>query len=353
MGRIGLISLLAAGLFAAWCGSARAEGRPGSVEWSDGRKLAGAISLTPGKDLRLFTSTAQVSLQLAEVKEIRFKPEKEEMWEGFYFPNAGQATQVKTGEVYPIRYLQTQITLADGQAVEGHLFTTTLYVETDDATEKVVLMAKQTGANGQKLADLVYPTAIRFDAGGASAGSARIDLTQAGLKDIQPPLIFARPDLSMPPAQQTDGKSVWTVPSADPKKLLFAVEAGDGVHVAWPEAKIDPAMQQAVETGLKVMRDFYDTRTLLGCFADADAGDVYSLVMMKRVGKTVNGDGTPGDPNIIPWSLVILRWKYDPEQKKATLLNRVLLKIGRTEGNSPPPAVFKEPELFRDISGGK
>src|SRR5271156_1681793 len=165
-------------------GAAQAAGRAGSVEWSDGRKQAGAISLTPGKDLRLFTSTEPVSLSLDEVKEIRFKPEKEEMREGFYFPTPGQATQAKTGEVYPVRYLQTEITLADGKVVEGHLMTTTFYVENDDATEKVVVMAKQTGADGQKLADLAYPTLIRFDAGAPSAGSSQIDLTQAGFADV-------------------------------------------------------------------------------------------------------------------------------------------------------------------------
>ena len=194
-------------------GVARADGRAGSVEWSDGHKQTGAISLTPGKDLRLLADDRQFSLSLAEVKEIRFKPEKEEMWEGFYFPNAGQATQVKTGEVYPIRYLQTQITLANGQVVEGHLFTTTFYVETDDATEKVVLMAKQTGANGQKLADLAYPTLIRFDAGATAAGSSQIDLTQAGLADMQPPVVVARPDLALLPVQPTAGKPIWTVPA--------------------------------------------------------------------------------------------------------------------------------------------
>ena len=344
---------MAVGIVAAWCGVARAGGRPGAVEWSDGRKLAGAISLTPGKTLRIFTDTAQVSLVLAQVKEIRFKPEKEEMWEGFYFPNAGQATQVKTGEVYPIRYLQTQITLADGKIIEGHLFTTTFYVEPDDGqTEKVVLMAKQSGANGQKLTDLVYPTAIRFDAG-ANPGSSQVDLTRAGLPNVQPPVIVARPDLTLLPVQQTDGKSIWTVPAENPGQLLFSVEAADGIHVAWPETEADAPRQQAVETALKVMQDFYDTRTSLGSFADVDAGDIYSLVMMKRLGKSVNPDGTPSSPNIKPWSLVILRWKYDPDEKKATLLNRVLLKIGRTEGNSPPPVVLKQPELLKDISASK
>jgi hypothetical protein len=337
-----------AGIVLAGCGAARGEGRTGSVEWSDGHKLAGAISLTPGKDLRLFTSAAPVSLSLDEVKEIRFKPEKEEMWEGFYFPNAGQTTQVKTGEVYPIRYLQTEITLADGKIIEGHLFTTTVYVETNDATEKVVLMAKQTGANGEKLADLVYPTLIRFDAGVSAAGSSQIDLTQAGFVPLHPLVMIALPDLTLSPMEQNAGKSIWTVPVENPEQLLFSVEAVDGIHVAWPGAEADPSSQQVVEDALKVMQDFYDTRMLLGSFVGGDGSDIYSLVMMKRVGATY---GFTGDR--IPWSLVILRWKYDPEQKKVTLLNRVALATGRAENNSPLPAVFKQPELLRDISGSK
>jgi hypothetical protein len=353
----------------AWCGVARADdARTGAVEWSDGHKLAGAISLTPGKSLRLFTGTGQVSLSLDEVKEIRFKPEKEEMWEGFYFPNAGQATQVKTGEVYPIRYLQTQITLANGQVVEGHLFTTTLYVETDDATEKIVLMAKQTGANGQKLADLAYPTLICFDAGAAIAGSSQIDLTQAQFVPLHPPVILVQPDLAQPPMEQAPGKPIWTVPVVDPGKIIFAVEAGDGIHVAWPLgayvgnsitktsagplpgplAEVDPMIRIAVKVGLRDMQDFYDTRTLLGSFAGRDGADIYSLVMMKRLEKTYTLSADK-----IPWSLVILRWKYDLEQKKVTLLNRVPLATGRAENNAPLPAVLKEPELLRDISGSK
>jgi len=347
-------TILAAAIVLAACGAARAEGRAGAIEWSDGRKVAGAISLTPGRDLRLLANDRQFALSLAEVKEIRFKPEKEEMREGFYFPNAGQATQAKTGEVYPVRYLQTEITLADGKVVTGHLMTTTFYLETgsdatgDAATEKVVLMAKQTGANGQKLADLVYPTLIRFDATASSAGFSRIDLTQSGLIPTHPPVILARPDLTLLPVQPEDGKSAWTVPVANPAQLFFAVEAADGMHVAWPQDEANPAIQQATETGLKTMRDFYDTRTLLGCFADGDAGDIYSLVMLQREGQTY---GFKADK--IPWSLVILRWKYDPEQKKVTLLNRALLEQGRTEGNSPAPAVFKQPELLRDISARK
>jgi hypothetical protein len=354
--------LLIAGLFATSLLAARAEGRPGSVEWSDGHKLVGAISLTPGKDLRLFTTTGQVSIQLAEVKELKFTPEKEETREGFYFPNAGQATQAKTGELYPTRSIQTEITLADGKVLDGHLFTTALYVETDANTEKVVLVAKQTGADGQKLADLIYPTMVSFDDAAKTVGSIQIDLSQAGYPAMHSPVVVSKPDLTLLPTQQVDGKSAWTVPTD--KGVLFSVEASDGIHVLWPmdssmkqnglhaglptplypPAEDDPVIHQAVETSLKELQDFYDTRALLGCFAEED--DVYSLVMMKRLGPT---DSFKSDK--IPWSLVILHWKYDPDAKKTTLLNRVSLAMGRAEGsNSPLPAVLKEPELARDIT---
>lgn len=337
--------LLAVGALLSLLGVARGEGRAGSVEWSDGHKVAGTLSLTPGKGLKLFTSRAQVSIQLVEVKEMRFKPEKEELWEGFYFPTPGQTTQVKTGEVYPIRYLQTEITLSDGKVLDGHLFTTMLYVETDDATQKVPLVAKQTGTNGEKLTELIYPTVVRFDADASAAGSTQIDLSHAAFSATNPPVVVTKPDLSLLPPQQVGGKPVWTVPERDSSLVLFGVEAADGIHVSWPATEAPPEMEQAVNASLKEMRDFYDTRTLLGCFADVDAGDIYSLVMLKRMGTTYSFDADKK-----PWSLVILRWKYDPDQKKTTLLNRTPLVTGRVEGNSQPPVVFKEAGLLTDFS---
>ena len=345
-----IISILFAALLA---GVARADGRAGTIEWSDGHKQTGDISLTDGKSLRIFTSDAQVTLTLDQVKEIRFTAEKEQMWEGFYFPNAGQATQVKTGDVYPIRYIKAQVTLGSGQVVEGHLNTTVFYIEDDNGTQKVVMLAKQTGENGEKMADLLYPTDVRFDAGTTSSATAQIDLTSANFPAAKPPVIVTRPDLSFVAAQQIPGKPVWTVATDDPTKLFFSVEAADGIHVAWPDTLPLPDAQAAVQTGLNVLRDFYDTRTLLACTGDAATGDVYTLTLMKRLARSVDGNGDATPAGIIPWSLVVLRWKYDPDQKKATLLNRVLLKIDRVNARTPMPKISVEPALWHGITGGK
>ena len=327
----------------------RGDGRPGTVSFSDGHTLTGGLLLSPGKELRIYTSdTVAVTLSLDQVKEIRVKVEKEEMRKGYYFPNPGQATQAETGDVYPVRYLSAEIVLEDGKTIAGHLLTTMLYCENDDGTQKVPLMAKITGEDKQKIDDLVYAQDIRFDSSAPATGGTQIDLTQAGIVPKSKPVIFEKPVLAPLPATQIEGKQAWSVASDHPESVLFAVEAADGIHVAWPKVEAAPEVQKAVQEGLANMHDFYDSRTLLGC--TVEESDVYSLVMLKRTGAMVAADGTPVTNGMIPWDLVILHFDYEADAKKVTLLNRTTLVVGRANNNSPVPAVLKQPELLRDIS---
>ena len=339
--------LLLTACLAGVAGVARADGRAGIVEWSDARKLTGAISLTPGSLIRLFDGKEQTSLRLEDIREISMTIEKEELAEGFFFPEPGKAIKEKTGEVFPVRYYQARVTMGDGREITGHIFTTVLYVETPDNTEKVVLLAKQTGLNGQKLADVVYPTAIRFSAAPTDATTARIDLRGAGLPEIRRIVAVVKPALGFLHAQPEPGmKAVWTVPSGDPAGVLFAVECSDGLHVAWPAATAEDKMPaETVAASLKVMEDFYDTRTLLATFYDAEAGDVYGVVYMFRAGET-HSFGADKQP----WSVVILRWQYDADEKKATLLNRVTLSTGRKAASADAPKVFADAKLLKYIS---
>jgi hypothetical protein len=315
--------------------------RPGTVTFSDGKKMTGDLTLTPGKQLKLFTSGLPIEFPLSEVKEMKILPEKEEMAEGFYFPTAGQATKAKTGDVYPVRYLHAQVTMPDGRVLEGHLFTSVLYVQNDDGAQKVVLEAKQTGTDGQKLADLPYPAHIQFT--DTAAGLCQLDLSKVNFPGEKDPVVVARPDL--PPVALEAGPTpkVWTLPTPDPQKLIFSVEATDGIHVAWPAQEADPAVIASVQKGLKTLQDYYDTRTLLGTFADGE--DVFSLVMMSRKASSVGMDASTA-----PWSLVILHWNIDADTQKATLLNRAPFTIGRADNNAALPTVLKDPTLLGDIS---
>jgi hypothetical protein len=331
----------------------RADGRPGTITYSDGHTLTGGLLLSPGKELRVYTSdTVAVTLSLEQVKEMRIKVEKEEMRKGYYFPNPGQATQAETGDVYPVRYLSVEVALADGKTIAGHLMTTMLYCENDDGTQKVPLMAKITGEDKQKIDDLVYAQDIRFDSG-AAAGGTQIDLTQAGFSPKNKPVILAKPTLAPLPAAQVDGKQVWVVASDHPESVLFAVGAADGIHVAWPmdptpPDNSDPTLKSIVEAALVQMHDFYDSRTLLDSVREDE--DVYALVMLKRVGSMIDAGGHPVTNGMVPWNVVVMHFNYDAAAKKVTLLDRATLAVGRAEGNSPVPAVLKQPELLRDIS---
>lgn len=333
--------------FAAVVGVARADGRKGTVEWSDAHKLTGAISLTPGSFIRLFDGKEQTSLRLDDIREISMTIEKEELAEGFFFPEPGKAIKEKTGEVFPVRYYQARVTMGDGREITGHIFTTVLYVETPDNTEKVVLLAKQTGLNGQKLVDVIYPTAIRFAAAATDATTSRIDLRGTGLPEIHRIVAVVKPALGFLHAQPDLGmKAIWTLPSGDPTSVLFAVECSDGLHVAWPAATLeDKVPTETVAASLKVMEDFYDTRIMLATFYDAEAGDVYGIVYMFRAGKSY---GMSADKQ--PWSVVILRWQYDVDEKKATLLNRVTLSTGRKAASADAPKVFADEKLLKYIS---
>jgi hypothetical protein len=325
-----------------------ADGRPGTISYSDGHTLTGGLLLSPGKELRVYTSdTVAVTLSLDQVKEMRIKVEKEEMRKGYYFPNPGQATQAETGDVYPVRYLSVEVTLADGKTIAGHLMTTMLYCENDDGTQKVPLMAKITGEDKQKIDDLVYAQDIKFDSG-APTGGTQIDLSQAGFLPKGQPVILAKPTLAPLPATQIDGKQVWVVANDHPEGVLFSVEAADGIHVAWPSVSAGSDVQKAVQNALVDMHDFYDSRTLLDCVIDDD--EIYALVMLKRVGSMIDAGGHPVTNGMIPWNVVVMHFNYDAAAKKVTLLNRATLAVGRAEGNSPVPAVLKQPELLRDIS---
>ncbi|MDD5262816.1 MAG: hypothetical protein PHD76_13300 [Methylacidiphilales bacterium] len=327
-----------------------ADGIPGKVEWSDGRKITGPISLTPGKDIRLFEGTAQVSLRLADIRLIEMIPEKEEMREGFAFIEPGQARTEKTGEVYPVRYLHAKIALRDGKVLEGHLYTTVLYVETGDTAEKVVLLAKQTGKEGQKIEDVPYPASIRFDSA-SSAASSQMDLAQAGLAGVSRIVVVSKPDLTLLDAVASGGGAMsWTIPFGEPSRILFAVESPDGIHVAWPvslEAASAEA-SRAVEASLVAMRDFYDVKKLIGCFYEADKEDVYALVMLSRAAQTHSFEKGKE-----PWTLAVLRWKYDADEKKTTLLNRMAISTGRSAGDVKPPVVFKDEKLLFLITPAK
>ena len=93
------------------------------------------------------------------------------------------------------------------------------------------------------------------------------------------------------------------------------------------------------------MDDFYDQRTLLASTYDAETGDVYGLVYLHREAKS---HGMKADTQ--PWSVVVLRWQYEADTQKVTLLNRVLLTTGRKATTAVAPRVLAEAALLNALT---
>ena len=67
------------------------------------------------------------------------------------------------------------------------------------------------------------------------------------------------------------------MPVEDIEKVLFSVEADDGIHVAWPQADgvIDVEAGPVVIAALTNLHDFFDTRRLLALVRNGD--DLYAV----------------------------------------------------------------------------
>jgi hypothetical protein len=138
------------------------ESRPGQIQFSNGETVEGTLSLTPGAELSIEAGGQLRRVSFDRVQAISLTPEHEEMVQKWRFVEAGKTQKQREGDPYPVRQLRATIVLASGEKITGHLYTTVLYVEGQERTQKVVLWAKQRGKEGQALESLIYPTQIVF-----------------------------------------------------------------------------------------------------------------------------------------------------------------------------------------------
>jgi len=329
--------------FFAGCLALHAASRPGKIQFSNGEVTEGNISLTAGAELEIHLGGTQIrTLALDKVREIRLAPEKEEMVQKWRFPDAGQNRKEKWGQPYPTRDLKAAITLASNEKITGHLYTTVLYVEGAEKTQKVILYAKQSGEPGQTLASLIYPTLIQFaDAAAEARDTIRLRLPALGLAGKLELAALNHNALLTYTGSNTAQPNEFRLTSPLGQQLFLAAKAGDKIVAGWPkprEERGQPApvakLFSLVQTNLAIAEDFFDDRNLLGVWLDQANSDLYSLVMLARQGKT-----TLDAAKSQPWRLVILRWKYDDETQRVMLAGRGYFFRGILEKGQAPPKV--------------
>ena len=318
------------------------ELRDGRVEFSDGNAISGKVSLTPGGELKIQAGPQMRVLDLARVREIRLAPEKEEMDRNWRFKEAGQTAKEFFGEPYPVRSLQTTVVLAGGESFTGHLYSTVLYVETGETAQKVLLLAKQRGKEGQSLKSLVYPTRISF------AGATVADTATATLR-LKWPGLESRPGIAAltrgalvsltPTPAGPAGEYKMTSPSG--REFFLAIKTGARIVVGWPPEKDEKALAQ-VQKALANSEDFFDERRVLGVVRDQAAGEIYSLLLAERKGQT-----TLDETRSQPWRLEIYRWKSEEGSDRLMLAGQGYLFRGIGAKNEAVPTVELSDKLWR------
>jgi len=316
--------------------AATAQERAGKIEFSDSNVLSGVISLTPGTELKIQAGPSVRVLAFDRVQEIWFTPEKEEMERAWRFKEAGQTAKEFFGDPYPVRHLATTVTLGDGEKISGHLYTTVLYVTDGDNVQKIILLAKQRGKEGDTMPSLVYPQRIYFG-DKATVATATVKLKLSGLGPKPEVVAITRGALVQLEAKPSGGPGEFSMPSPLGKEFFLAVKSGQRMQVGWPKAS-DEKIVTLVQSALTNSEDFFDHRQVLGAVEDTTNSEIYSLVFAIRKGKTY---GTSDQT----WRLELYRWKLD-DDRRVMLAGQDYFFRGTTPKNQPPPPVELSEKLW-------
>jgi hypothetical protein len=360
------------------------EGRVATVYYSDGNSVTGRISLTEGRLLKLnipqggSTKTTDMvtgedvqygkarTFGLDVVKTIEFVPEKEEMRQDWRFTEKKNvnkdgwvpAAKEFSGPEYPIRYVKARVILTSSEKIEGHLYTTLLYIENKDTTRKIVLRSKERGEKEQTLEDLVYVTRIvMLDAG--KEAYARMQLALTGTKFASGDAASAVTVDTLTPVttKVQEGTGVVWVDGAFGEEVYIAVRIGKEYRVGWPAGR-DDEMWKLVEDHVKRQRDFYNEKTLLGVTRGENDGEMLSLVSLRRkVSPThfgeIGGEWDKASGGVVePWRLSIWRWKYDKKNHELSLVSRGTFFRVIFKPVDPTPSVVVSSDLWNIRAGG-
>lgn len=321
--------------------------RAGRVEFSDGTVLAGRISLTPGSELKLHIGNQLRTLALDRVQEMQFSSEKESLEQGYRFIEAGKAIKENQGQPYPVRFLQTKIVLAGGETITGHLYTTVLYVQGEENAQKVVLLAKQRGKEGEALSSLVYPARISFgEPAKAEQATIRLRVNLPLVGPATKVAALARGTLARLEVKPTGRSGVYSLSSPLGKGLFLAVETGAKLVVGWPRQS-DAKLTELIRRALPNAEDFFDERRLLGVFREEGSAEVYSLMLVSRKGQT-----TLEQDRSQPWRLEVYRWKLDDDGQRLMLGGHDYFFRGLETKNQAPPTVELSDKLWQVRQAG-
>jgi len=317
--RLWLAAALVVGLLPAPPGRAGEEDRvPGALTLADGTVHLGILRTTVGKPLRLFDLKAKrrFDLRLTEIQRLRVHVAKEEQYRIWRWVEDGSREKVFTGESYPMREYETEITLTSGEVRRGHLVGVLyLYPKGKNKPLKFILRHKDKGEIGETLSDLSYVETLVLDTSGTEGKGASIRLTVTPAD-----LLVAAHALPRGRDRSVEGRmsrtpGVVTFPSLIPDVYDLAVVSEERIDVALFVGKDgakppDEATMKLIRERANEIVDFFEVKEVLA--AVQSGAKIRALVRKSRTGKTSMG----GDRTFRRWEVWSMhkggdRWLVD------------------------------------------
>jgi hypothetical protein len=310
---------------------------PGRITLSDGTVFEGTIRTTRGKPLVLFEAETgrRLDLLVKDIHLIRVHVTSEEQYRIWRWVEDGSREKVYTGESYPKRAYETEITLRNGQVHRGNIVAVVyIYPEGSAKPKKVLLKKAEQGEIGETLKDLIHVESIEFE-GPAPDGTTdptgiRLEVDPADLvlaahalpRDRNRSAEGALPDGEGPVRFPHLLPGTYDLAVVTENRIFYALGVGaDGGKV------LTGAALEEVKARVAEIPDFFEQKTVL---AGVSAGDkIRALVFKERQGPTSMG----GERTFRRWEIWSLRkggdrWLVD---------NRSY--VWRDHGESlPPPA---------------
>jgi hypothetical protein len=273
------------------------------------------------------------------VREIRFYPEKEEMSRQWKFAELTKydektakadyspAAKSYHGQPYPLRYLAATVIFNSGESLQGHLYTATVYLQTEEKTHRLILRSKQQGSEGTTLDDLIYIQRIKLlDEGQHIEANVTVKLTDISLGPDDAMQAVTKESLTPVPTKVTSSDTC-VVESAFGEEFYLAIRKEGKYIVGWPKQQ-NKELFALAQDHLNRHRDFYNDKQLLAVLQDKNSSELLTLVNLRRkVAPTHFGEiGGEWDKKlqtvVEPWRLSIWRWKYDKVNRELILTAR-------------------------------
>jgi hypothetical protein len=361
---------------------ARASVREAAVYFSDGKVLTGKIALTSGRQFKLnvpeggkLKTTDMITgedvrygkvrqFTFEPIREMRFHPVKEEMRQDWKFTETTKydektgvadytpAKKEFWGQLYPLRYLSSQVMFNGGETLEGYLYSVPVYLETEEKTHRILLLSKQRGEKGTKLDELVYVTRIKvLDEGKDVAANITVKFAGMTFGPDDAAQAVTQDSLTPVPTERGESPGTFIVKSTFGEDFYVAVKKDGKYLVGWP-ADSDEKLFALAGDYVQRQRDFYNDKKLLGAVKSSDGGEVLTLVnLRRRFAPTHFGDiGGEWDRAlgriVEPWRLSIWRWKYDPVNQELLLSSRGTFFREIFLPEDPTPQVVISEELW-------